>query len=102
MYITGYQYIKSETGFKTGVKNGKVPKNAVGGGNGTFITAISPKVIVFLSNKDSFDAYNIIKSAASKRVTEKLVSKIFAPLVGQEMDSRREIEKSIKKYSACY
>ena len=60
---------------ETGVKNGKTPKNAIKGSNGTFVIAEPPQLILVLSlDKTGLtvrkDIYRDVKDLTSKRLTK--------------------------------
>lgn len=72
--------IPGSTSLKQGVKGGKIPKNTVAGGNGTFITYDRAEVILTLEYKGkrySKDIYYDIKDATGgRKITDKFCSKL--------------------------
>lgn len=64
---------------KQGVKGGRTPRNAVAGGNGSFIVAERAKVILTLKHEGKQfqkDIYYDIKDVTSKRITDNLCCKL--------------------------
>ena len=94
VYLNGYEYVPSSSGFVQGVKYGKVPRGAVAGGNGSFIVASSPQIYLLLVGvrggrykvdvTDDFVTY--IHGYLGKKVTEKQVRNIVAYLEGKEFE----------------
>ena len=72
--------IPGSASLKQGVKGGRTPKNAIRGGNGSFITYERAQVILTLDSDGkrlSKDIYFDIKDATGgKRITDTLCSKL--------------------------
>lgn len=81
--ILNYQYQKSSTYLKQGVKNNHVPRRAVSGGCGTFVVADPPKLWVDVRNVEtgevqSVNMYDFVKDLLGDlRLTEKRAEKII-------------------------
>lgn len=73
--------IPGSSHLKQGVKGGRTPRNAVRGGNGSFIVAERAKVLLTLNYKEQNyqkDIYYDIKDVTSKRITDNLCLKLEA------------------------
>lgn len=71
--------IPGSSSVKQGVKGGRTPKNAVAGGNGSFVVYERAKVILGLKFNGAYfskDIYFAIKDCTSKRITDNLCSKL--------------------------
>ena len=79
-----------------GVKGGKVPPNAVYGGNGSFRTQEKPRILISTSDGRTTNYYYPIKAQTSKpHVTRKYAAKVCNPLIGREFDNDRELAQAI-------
>jgi len=99
--------IPGSASLKQGVKGGKIPKNAIGGSNGSFIVYDKADVILTLEYEGklySKDIYYDIKDATDgKRITEKFCSKLettfetfkFAVEDGQFTNINKAIEAAL-------
>ena len=92
--LEDYGYRPSTSHLKQGVKGGRCPRNAVAGGNGTFIVSDGPKVTLYFRGPRggkftmdvSEDTATYIHGYLGRRVTEKQVRKIYEPLIGQKIE----------------
>jgi hypothetical protein len=90
--ITSYRYYPSgEARISTGHKGHSRPQNAFKGGNGTFLVADPPKVMVYFETetgvRDSVDMYGTIKYNSSRRITAKYVDTLMTGVIGQTVDT---------------
>lgn len=89
--ILDWQYVKgSGASLHQGVKNGRVPKHAVRGGNGSYIVSPPPQVMVKLMNDATGDVCTV---------------DIYHCFKGQLMDagyrmSKKNAQKMIKYYQS--
>ena len=67
-----------------GVKNGRVPRGAIAGGNGSFIVAERAKLILSLRDEDGHqvtkDIYCDVKDYTSRRLTDKFKDELEAKM----------------------
>ncbi len=113
-YINGtLKYVQASAGIETGVKNNRVPRNSIRGGNGTFLVANPPQIYATFGDDDgSFirkDCYSEIKSAVDgrRKVTEKFVIEVFKIISADgkfgidggtsDMIIREEIESAVNR-----
>ncbi len=91
--ITDYNYISGgEPELKQGVKGGRVPKNAVRGGNGSFIVAEPAKIFLGVSfDNGTYKEYEVgdhfrryLHHEGIARVTQKRVKNICGQLLNRE------------------
>lgn len=71
--------ISGSSHVKQGVKGGRTPRNAVAGGNGSFVVYERAQIILLLKFKGAYfskDIYYAIKDCTSKKITDKLCSKL--------------------------
>lgn len=85
---------------KQGVRNNRVPKDAVAGGNGTFVMkGTPPKAFFYFKQNDSGpmrkDFYPIIRGNSTRRVTEKYCVEIFDRVSKRDYDSLRDLQEAI-------
>lgn len=84
-----------------GIKNLKTPKNAVNGGNGSFIVKKPTKVILKVITEDnkiiSQDIYFDIKNVTTKRVTDRLLENIKLTLKDVIFNVENGYIKNIKQ-----
>lgn len=85
--VISWKYIPSSgASLKQGVKGGRRPKNAVGGGYGSYLVSEPPQVIVTMEDgrgvRDTVNVYPTLKrrmwDAGVNRMTEKRVDKAMA------------------------
>lgn len=86
--IISYRYCPAgEPHISTGHKGHSRPKNAFRGGNGTFLVAEPPKVLVYYETEDGqrgvVNMYGTIKFNSTRRITEKYVDALMMNIVGQ-------------------
>ena len=73
---TTYRYTPSIVSCTQRVKNGRTPRNAVYGGNGSFICSTTPEFVFYFNDDEkdcivSIDAYNLVRnSMKGERLTE--------------------------------
>ena len=105
--IISYSYHSSGPAYVSpGHKKHSKPKNAVGGGNGTYVIAGEPpKVIVRFEREDGtfgeVNMYGVIKYNSSRRVTKKYVDELMSVVVGQLVDTEN-IQDNILQLMAHY
>ena len=104
--IMSYRYVPSSGArISTGNKGNSRPRNAFRGGNGTYLVAEPPKVIVFYEREDgekgSVDMYRSIKENSNRRITKKYVDLLMSLVVNQMVDTRH-IEDDILQLMSHY
>lgn len=105
--IVGYEYVHStQGGLVQGIKNNKRPKNALYGGNGSFIVkGESPKIIIKIKLWDKSligrNIYYTVKSNTMRdRITEKYADKIAGKLLGQTISIPNDADDKLE-YCNC-
>lgn len=94
------RYVPAETYIETGVKDNKRPKEALGGGNGTFVyLGDKSKLLLILriDGKDKPIKVNIIKAVRKinnrKRITAKLIKILSDKLKNEEIFVTKDYDK---------
>ena len=88
--VIDYTYQKSSSGLQQGCRSGYRPRNAVAGGNGSFIVVTPPKITLTLEAPNgkhfsidiSEDIADYIHNYVGKKVTEKQVRLACDPMIG--------------------
>ena len=104
--ITSYEYIPSSgASISTGNKGNSRPKNAFRGGNGTYLVAEPPKVMVYYETEEgdrgSVDMYPTIEYNSTRRVSKEYVDALMTWVANQVVDTQN-LEDDILQLMSHY
>lgn len=107
--IVGYEYkYSTQGGLVQGIKGNRRPKNALYGGNGSFIVkGESPKIIIQIKLWDntviSKNIYYLVKeNSLRERVSEKYADKIAGKLLNQVINIPKTEENPMEYFSIAF
>lgn len=98
--INAFSYTPSTPSYMVqGVKNHYIPRNAVGGSNGSIIMPGDPPQILLGFIEDGVghftNIYSLVKSHSSRKITRKYASEICMPLINQDFENWEAVRISI-------